>query len=111
MTLLTDDLKAQLLANGECARTARTLKPLVKFFDPCGAATWLIVSMERDEDTLFGLCDLGMGFPELGYVSLRELQSVKGPLGIGLERDLWFTPEKTLEAYAEEARAARHIVA
>jgi len=29
-------------------------------------------------------------FPELGYFSLSELQSVKGPLGLGIERDKFF---------------------
>ena len=29
---------------------------------------------------------------ELGYFSLAELQSVRGPLGLRVERDLYFTP-------------------
>ena len=32
---------------------------------------------------MFGLCDLG--FPELGYVSLSEMQGVRGPFGLGVE--------------------------
>ena len=59
----------------------------VKFFDPCGAATWYATEFDGD-DTFFGLCDLGVGFPELGYFSLSELESVRGPLGLGIERDL-----------------------
>ncbi len=75
---------------------------IVKFFNPCGAATWYITEGQWEgeptngnpgEDFLmFGLCDLGMGYPELGYVSLNEMQAVKGPLGIGLERDTSWTP-------------------
>ena len=43
---------------------------------------------QQDDDfIMFGLCDLGMGFPELGYVSLNELQAITGPLGLGIERD------------------------
>ena len=42
--------------------------PVVKFFFPIGAATWLVTEMDPDEnDHLFGLADLGMGFPELGW--------------------------------------------
>ena len=72
----------------------------LKFFDPCGAATWYIADAELVKDgegdivdlRMFGLCDLGMGYPELGYVMLSELASVRGPLGLGIERDICFTP-------------------
>ena len=60
-------------------------------------------------DIAFGLCDLG--FPELGSVSIRELESVRGPIGLGIERDRHWTAKKTLMAYAREASAAGRIVA
>ena len=41
----------------------------------------------------FGYCDLGLGSPEWGYVSLRELESVKLPFGMGIERDIYFSPK------------------
>ncbi len=68
---------------------------VVKFFHPVGAATWYITegSWDGEDFIMFGLCDLGMGYPELGYVSLNELQSVRGPLGLGVERDLHWTPK------------------
>jgi Protein of unknown function (DUF2958) len=59
----------------------------------------------------FGLCDLGMGGPELGYVSLVELAGVRGKLGLPIERDLHFEADKSISAYAEEARQLRRIVA
>jgi hypothetical protein len=43
-----------------------------------------------DGGLAFGLCDLGMGCPELGYVSVMELQSVRGKLGLPVERDRHF---------------------
>ena len=64
-----------------------------------------------DPDRLFGLCDLGVGFPELGYVSLAELERLRGIMGLKVERDLYFTPTKSITAYADEARATRRIVA
>ncbi len=85
MKLLTDELRQQLIANGR--ERERDHVPVVKFFDPCGAATWLITDMDhRDPDALFGLCDLGMGCPELGYVSARELESIRNRFGLGIER-------------------------
>jgi len=49
-------------------------------------------------DLAFGLCDLGMGVPEPGSVSITELTSVAGPFGLKIERDLHFSPKKTLLA-------------
>ncbi|RWE14873.1 MAG: DUF2958 domain-containing protein, partial [Mesorhizobium sp.] len=89
MILITEDLRARLLANAATEVEADHV-PVLKLFNPVGAATWLLSQLDADGDTLFGLCDLGFGFPELGSVSLAELQSVKGPLGLGVERDLFF---------------------
>ena len=58
-----------------------------------------------------GAINLGQGFPELGYVSLAELQSVRGRLGLSIERDLHFIATKPISAYAREARHAERIVA
>src|SRR3546814_16259744 len=67
--------------------------------------------MDPDEpDILFGLCDLGLGFPELGSVRLSELESVEGPLGLGIERDLYFEARYPLSVYAEAARRQDSLV-
>jgi len=108
MRLDPDDLRARLLANG--ANRDADHVPVLKLFDPTGAATWLITEMDPEEpDILFGLCDLGMGFPELGSVSLAELESVTGRLGLGIERDLDFAGRFPLSVYAEAACVAQRI--
>ena len=62
-----------------------------KFFNPYGNATWLATEFDG-RDQFFGAVTLGHGW-ELGYFSLRELQSLKGPMGVqGIERDKWFKP-------------------
>src|SRR5687768_5876841 len=100
-SLITPEQRERLKANGSTARETDHV-PVVKLFDPCGAATWLITEMmPTDLDLLFGLCDLGMGFPELGYVRLSELESIRGPLGLGIERDAYFKPTHPLSVYAE----------
>lgn len=102
MILIPEELRPQLLANGHDTETDHV--PVVKLFDPCGAATWLISAIEPDDpDILFGLCDLGLGFPELGSVRLSELESVRGRLGLGIERDLYFEGKYPLLVYAEAA--------
>jgi hypothetical protein len=84
--------------------------PVLKLFTPDAAATWLISEVDPD-DPLFGLCDLGLGYPELGYVSLAEIASAKGRLGLPVERDLHFVADKSLSVYAEEARMKGRSVA
>ena len=66
-----------------------------KFFDPCGSYTLYAVEYDG-RDTFFGWVD-GCPEPELGYFSLSEMESVRGPLGIGIERDLHFKPAKLAE--------------
>ena len=70
---------------------------VVKLFDPCGRCTFYILEGSRQPDgdlRLFGFCRsaLGPDCDELGYASLRELESVRRPLGLGFECDLYFKP-------------------
>ena len=114
MKLITDELRTQLLANGRRSIEDDSFDPppVVKLFTPDAGATWLLTEIDPgDHDHAFGLCDLGQGFPELGYVSLAELQSVRGRFGLPVERDLHFRATKTISAYALEARLAGRITA
>jgi hypothetical protein len=113
MKLITDAQRAHLLANGRQSLDNDDFDPppVVKLFTPDAGATWLLTELDPvDPDRAFGLCDLGVGFPELGYVSLTELQAVRGRCGLPVERDLHFIATKTLSAYAREARHAERIV-
>jgi hypothetical protein len=84
-------------------------EPVVKLFTADGNATWLLTELNPDIDA-FGLCDLGLGKPELGYVSLAELAAARGSLSLPLECDLHFAPTLTISAYAERAREHRRII-
>ena len=117
MKLFTKSILAKLAKNGAATRAAQKAgksepdhHPVLKVFNPTGAATWLITESDPDDpDCLFGLCDLGAGFPELGSVLASELASVRGRFGLPLERDLWFKADKPLSEYVKDARAARAI--
>ena len=75
MELATAEQQRQLIDNWNLEGDA--LQPVVKIFSPVGSATWLIASMNpQDEDTMYGLCDLGLDYSEIGYMRLSELQSV-----------------------------------
>lgn len=65
---------------------------LVKYFNPCGAGTWLITEGEKQENgdwLLFGYCHIFEW--EWGYVMLSELESVTLPFGLKIERELYNT--------------------
>ncbi|MGO1079316.1 DUF2958 domain-containing protein [Inquilinus sp. CA228] len=105
--LITDEQRTELPANG--ARTAGGEDidpcPIVKLFTPDAGATWLLTELDpTDPDLAFGLCDLGLGYPELGYVRLSEIASVRGALGLPVERDLFFKADQPLSRYADEAQ-------
>jgi hypothetical protein len=113
MKLIPEDIHVRLLQNGEVRRTIAEesggtrepdFLPVVKLFTPDAGATWLLTEIDpEDTDRAFGLCDLGLGFPELGYVSLSELAAVRGPLSLPVERDRHFAPTKTISTCADEA--------
>lgn len=115
MNLLTAADVAQLRANSIKAETERHLEsfdpqPVVKLFTPDAQCTWLLTEIDEDGDRMFGLCDIGHGEAELGYVLLSELTAVRGGLGLRVEKDLGFKADKTLRQYTEIARREGRIV-
>lgn len=116
MILLTPELREQLRAN-DLARIEALRRgapapdsvPVVRFFNPVGAATWL--ATELDEDGIFfGVADLGFGCPELGSFALEELESIRLPFGLGIERDTLFEGAFPLSVYAEAACRAGSLI-
>ncbi|MBK7853708.1 MAG: DUF2958 domain-containing protein [Bacteroidetes bacterium] len=103
MELFTKEQQEQLVRNGSPQHSGKDHNPVVKLFTPDAQCTWLITEM-IDDKTLFGLCDLGMGFPELGYINIEELKSVRGLLSLPIERDLFFEAKYPISVYAEAAR-------
>ena len=78
--LITDEQRAQLLAIGRQSLENDDFDPppVVKLFTPDAGATWLLTEIDPDDhDHAFGLCDLGLGAPEIGWVSLGELATVR----------------------------------
>jgi len=111
MILLPPELRAALRANADIAcLSGHDPAPVVRFFNPLGAATWLATELDADGDTLFGLADLGFGCPELGSFSLSELEGIRLPFGLGIERDLAFATIHPLSRWAEWARTTGSIL-
>ena len=92
MKLLTAKIKSKL---PKLYSQEKIKDPIVqvKFFTPDSSFTWFATEFDG-KDTFFGkvfsnLCPEG----ELGYFSLSELESIKGPMGLKIERDLYFEPK------------------
>jgi hypothetical protein len=121
MKLLTKAIKAKLPKLYSTDEQGEEAVAQVKFFDPTGSWTWFateaaavthengetiysqVGKVDNPEDVIF--FGLVSGFElELGYFSLSELQSVRGRLGLGIERDRHWTPKTLRECRLEAAR-------
>lgn len=96
MKLITKEIEKKLLKSPLYSQDGKKVKDvIVKFFNPCGSGTWYVVEGRKEDDgdwLFFGYVDLIDG--EWGYFTLSELQSVKLPFGLGIERDMYFDNKK-----------------
>jgi hypothetical protein len=71
---------------------------IAKFFNPTGAGTWYATEYGPDRRIFFGYVSIfGDHNDEWGTFSLDELREYKGPFGIGIERDRYFTEKRASE--------------
>ena len=89
MKLLTQEIINRLPKLGETDNQADPIVQ-VKFFCPWNHWTWYAYEYDG-EDIFFGF--VKGDFDEFGTFSLSELESIRGPLGLGIERDLYFKPK------------------
>lgn len=61
--------------------------PAVYVFTPDANATWILWEYDPDDGIAYGMCDLGLGYPECGTVSVAELEALHGPFGLPVETD------------------------
>ncbi len=89
MKLLTQEIRNRLPSLGS---QADNLDPIiqVKFFCPWSYWTWYAYEFDQ-KDIFFGF--VKGDFDELGTFSLSELESIRGPLGLTIERDIHFSPK------------------
>ena len=104
--LLTAAIREQLLAAGY--RNARgeeiDTPPVVKLFIADGRGTWLLTELNPAEPTrAFGLCDPGLGSPELSYVDPTELTALRVRHHLPIERDRYVRADPPPSTYAAEA--------
>lgn len=106
LKLLTKQLREKLPPLGA---TEDEEDPMVicKFFDPASQWTWYAIEFDG-EDVFFGWV-IGF-FAEFGTFSLKELQEVRGPLRLGIERDKYFEPQRLSEVQRREKELRDGIV-
>ena len=97
MKLITQDFE-KLFEKYPLYSQEENSDPLVvaKLFNPCGSETWYLTEYSPEDKTAFGFVT-GLGADELGYVSLQELEEIPLPLGLTIERDLYFSPKSLSE--------------
>ena len=113
MKMFTKEQKNKMIENFKLANSDNQgdLKPVVKLFGG-SSCTWLLVDLDLKTNTAFGLCDLGFGFPELGSVSIEELNDIRfPPFGLPIERDLHFKANKSIAEYNNQAYKIGYIQA
>lgn len=101
MPLLTEEIRQQLPPMGSGETLGDDALAQVKFFTPDAGWTWYASEFDG-EDTFFGLV-IG-DFIEFGSFSLTELEEIRGPLHLPLERDLYFEPTPLGELKARHAK-------
>ena len=102
MKLLTKKLREKLPTLYAQEKLGAKAVVYAKFFTPASNWTWFPTEFDG-EDLFFGLVEGHV--KELGYFSLAELESFKGPMGLGIERDIHWQP-RTLEEIAPELFAS-----
>ena len=107
--LFTNEQRTQMVENfrvnaikHKAGEPKSDFKPVVRLFMPAGRVTWLLTEYDPEFGILFGLCDTGFGFPEVGNVALEELQPIVGKPGIKADKE--FQATMTLSEYAANAR-------
>ena len=91
ITLINQELKEKFSSNGS-QKDLQDPMLIAKFFNPCGSQTWYAISYDEESHCCFGYVT-GMFEDELGYFSMDELESLRiPPMGIRIERDLYFSP-------------------
>lgn len=111
--LITVQERERLLVYGQSRADGLIIDPLpvVRLFTPDAHVIWLLAALDlADGDTAYGLIDLGLGMPEMGYVQLSDLASIVGPRQRPVMRDRFFQSVRPMSEYLRLAQENGSIV-
>ncbi|WP_233845580.1 DUF2958 domain-containing protein [Dyadobacter sp. CY326] len=111
--MIPDNLKEIMIHNAQEVQNdlAKDHAPVVKLHSKYGKAIWLLSELDAANNIAFGLCDLGQGKPELSYVSITDLESIKhARLKVPMvEMDPTFDGKYAMSVYLAAAKANKRI--
>ena len=111
MKIITKAIEAAFAKQGDTSQKSMAdIKIVMKLFNPMGAGTWYIYE-KLNEDHYMAFVNLGdPDMAEIGTVSMDELLSFRGWLGLGLERDMHFDPlSRTLKDVYDTVKSGGHV--
>ena len=98
MKLLTKEITEKALKQYDKGSDMEQMV-VAKFFNPMGSWTWYLMNLANDKDYAWGIVDGDA--VEMGSFSIKELQSVELPFGLGIERDILFESVPASELWKE----------
>ena len=112
LKFITKEIERAFERQGDTSRkTAEEIKVIAKWFNPTGVGSWYCYEYDKQDDIMQCFVNLGDPmFAESGAVSVDELQSFRGRLGIGIERDKFFPIGKyTLAEVRDKIKRGGHL--
>lgn len=111
--MITEDFRAIMIQNAFEVQNelGKDHAPVVKLHSQYGKAIWLLSELDAVNNIAYGLCDLGQGTPELSYVSIEHLESIKhARLKVPMvEMDKDFVGQYPMSVYFEAAKMVKRI--
>ena len=105
MKLLTKKIKEQATKQYDKGSDMEQMV-VAKFFNPMGDWTWYLMNLSKDGDYAWGI--VKGPEVEMGSFSMKELESIKLPFGLKIERDLMFEPMKASDVW-EQLNKGEHV--
>jgi hypothetical protein len=111
--MIPENLEEIMIHNATEVQTelGRDHEPVVKLHSKYGKGIWLLSEMDAANHIAYGICDLGQGTPELSYVSITQLESIKhARLKVPMvEVDPTFEGKYPMSVYLEAAKANKRV--
>ena len=100
MKLITPELETRFAEVGDQSEVKNPLI-VAKFFDPVGSATWYATEYNPNTRICYGYVT-GLVYDEWGTFSIDELESIRRPFGLRIERDIHFEEKTFNEQFPQQ---------
>ena len=110
MKLLTKEILDKFEKQGYTGdKDPKDIKIILKLFNPVGSQSWYVYEKETD-DIYWAFVNLGDPInAECGTISMNEIKSIKVLMGLGIERDMYFGFNHTLQEVIDKVKAGQHV--